>query len=256
MPGMRRSMITTSGRRRSRERDRGRRRRSPRRSTRICGERESARRRPSRTTSWSSAMRHVISSARRGDTTARPRMILPVRGARASRAWLRAHRLATAREARRSPRATGGIRDWRWRPPRGGTSRVFRRVPRSAPPAPASRGRALRGSARGHPGEGGRRWPRRRALPLHAPRLQLASSCSGRSESPGRIGAIPTPTSMPASASARIARRRLAGGAVPGSGGAPDARVERGEGDVHADRHFAAPPPGGRRCRGRSAGRA
>ena len=47
--------------------------------------------------------------------------------------------------------------------------------------------------------------------------VTTASSCSGRSESPGRIGAIPTPTSMPASASARIARRRLAGGAVPGS---------------------------------------
>ena len=94
---------------------------------------------------------------------------------------------------------------------------MFRRVPRSAPPAPASRGRALRGSARGHPGEGGRRSAQMPRAPAARAAVTTASSCSGRSESPGRIGAIPTPTSMPASASARIARRRLAGGAVPGS---------------------------------------
>src|SRR6187431_218697 len=62
MSGMRRSMITTSGRRRSaRATAEAPSAASP--ITRIFGERESARRRPSRTTSWSSAMRQVISSA-------------------------------------------------------------------------------------------------------------------------------------------------------------------------------------------------
>ncbi len=62
MPGMRTSMITTLGRRLSAiatalaPSDA-----SP--TTRICGERESESRSPSRTTSWSSAIRHVISFA-------------------------------------------------------------------------------------------------------------------------------------------------------------------------------------------------
>ena len=62
MSGMRRSMITTSGRRRSVSATAD----APSAAspmTRMRGERESARRRPSRTTSWSSAMRQVISSA-------------------------------------------------------------------------------------------------------------------------------------------------------------------------------------------------
>src|SRR5688500_13537803 len=61
MPGMRTSMITTSGRRRSTSAT------APAPSeaspiTRMCGARESERRRPSRTTSWSSTNRQVISS--------------------------------------------------------------------------------------------------------------------------------------------------------------------------------------------------
>ena len=44
-----------------------------------------------------------------------------------------------------------------------------------------------------------------------------AASCSGRSESPGRIGAIPTLVSIPASTSVVSARSRWCGGAVPGS---------------------------------------
>ncbi len=39
----------------------------------------------------------------------------------------------------------------------------------------------------------------------------------GRSESPGRIGAMPTEARTPASTSARSARSRWRGGAVPGS---------------------------------------
>jgi hypothetical protein len=44
-----------------------------------------------------------------------------------------------------------------------------------------------------------------------------SSSCSGRSERPGRIGAIPTPAFTPASTSVFSARSRCRGGAVPGS---------------------------------------
>ena len=40
---------------------------------------------------------------------------------------------------------------------------------------------------------------------------------AGSSDSPGRIGAIPTLASMPASINVRIARSRWPGGAVPGS---------------------------------------
>src|SRR5207237_2161447 len=61
IPGMRTSMITTSGLRRSASAT------APAQSdaspiTRMCGARESDRRNPSRTTSWSSTIRHVISS--------------------------------------------------------------------------------------------------------------------------------------------------------------------------------------------------
>ena len=60
IPGMRRSITITSGRRRSaRETAVSPSAASP--TTRMCGERSRARRRPSRTTSWSSARRTVIS---------------------------------------------------------------------------------------------------------------------------------------------------------------------------------------------------
>src|SRR5438128_2075243 len=60
MPGMRTSMITTFGRRRSASATAD----APSDAspiTRMCGARDSDRRRPSRTTSWSSTMRQVIS---------------------------------------------------------------------------------------------------------------------------------------------------------------------------------------------------
>ncbi len=60
MPGMRTSMITTLGRRRSASATAA----SPSAAsptTRMCGARLSDRRSPSRTTSWSSTIRHVIS---------------------------------------------------------------------------------------------------------------------------------------------------------------------------------------------------
>ena len=60
MPGMRTSMITTFGRRRSATATAlAPSEASP--TTRICGARERERRRPSLTTSWSSAIRQVIS---------------------------------------------------------------------------------------------------------------------------------------------------------------------------------------------------
>ena len=62
MPGMRTSMITTFGRRRSASATAA----SPSAAspiTRMCGARLSERRSPSRTTSWSSTIRQVISSA-------------------------------------------------------------------------------------------------------------------------------------------------------------------------------------------------
>src|SRR5438045_8327213 len=61
IPGMRTSMITTSGRRRSASATAA----APSAAspiTRMCGARESDRRRPSRTTSWSSTIRQVISA--------------------------------------------------------------------------------------------------------------------------------------------------------------------------------------------------
>ena len=47
--------------------------------------------------------------------------------------------------------------------------------------------------------------------------LTTASIRSGRSDSPGRIGAIPTLALMPAATSFSMARSRCCGGAVPGS---------------------------------------
>src|SRR5215831_1928767 len=71
MSGIRRSMITTSGRRRSVNATADRpSAASP--ITRMRGERERASRRPSRTTSWSSAMRQVISSGTNGSYEAPP----------------------------------------------------------------------------------------------------------------------------------------------------------------------------------------
>ena len=61
MPGMRTSMITTAGRRRSTSATAL----SPSDASptmRMCGARESESRRPSRTTSWSSTISAVISS--------------------------------------------------------------------------------------------------------------------------------------------------------------------------------------------------
>src|SRR5439155_15631889 len=78
------------------------------------------------------------------------------------------------------------------------------------------------------------------SMPAHSPvapaaraALTTASSCSGRSESPGRMGAIPTPTSIPAATSFSMAQP-LAGVRRARFRLAPDVVVQRGdaEGDV------------------------
>ena len=78
--------------------------------------------------------------------------------------------------------------------------------------APGARGsaRACRAGGRG----GSSRCPSRRP---RARRGRPRASCSGRSEIPGRIGAMPTPTLIPASTSSLSARRRWRGCAVLGS---------------------------------------
>ena len=53
--------------------------------------------------------------------------------------------------------------------------------------------------------------------PWSAAAFSVASTSEARVVTPGTSGAISTPQWMPASASARTARRRWSGGAVPGS---------------------------------------
>ena len=59
--------------------------------------------------------------------------------------------------------------------------------------------------------------PDRRGTGIAGGAYDRRPSGAGRPTGPGRIGAIPTLASMPASTSARTARRRWRGGAVPGS---------------------------------------
>src|SRR5262245_32405423 len=108
MSGIRRSMITTSGRRRSvRATADEPSAASP--ITRMRGERDSASRSPSRTTSWSSTRRHVISSAT-------PRVYEAPRTAPASGlAYLRPMQDAAARiEAELGPWRRAWRRDPSW----------------------------------------------------------------------------------------------------------------------------------------------
>ena len=100
---------------------------------------------------------------------------------------------------------------------RGGR-RGRRRAARTRAAARASRGRGSRGSARACPGW---RWSTFAQMP-QAPASRAArttsASCSGRSEMPGRIGAIPTEARMPASTSRSSARSRWRGRRRPGLG--------------------------------------
>ena len=66
--------------------------------------------------------------------------------------------------------------------------------------------------------------------------LTVSASCSGWSESPGRIGATPTLVRMPASTSRRTISSRCRGGAVPGSVVRQTPVVERRH--RHVDRHL------------------
>ena len=266
MSGMRRSMITTSGRRRSVSATAD----APSVAspiTRMRGERDSARRSPSRTTSWSSAMRQVISSAtgrfygahRQAPSFARPAThaceTASVRCARVAASTRRVRAPARARHAagRVAARRTGSsigrvvaARQVRAR---------ARRAPRSGRPPRASRGRAPRGSARARPAAGGRRSPRssarrpraRRARPPRAARL-VGEAGEDRRDADADVD--------PRVGERRTASSRLAGGAVPGS----VVRQTRSS-SVGRERKTSAPArcttrPGGRRCRARRAARA
>ena len=150
IPGMRTSMITTCGRRRSTSAT------APAPSeaspiTRMCGARESERRSPSRTTSWSSTIRHVISSGIGGKCMSRDR-----RSARAARAELapaaaRASPLPAVADAVLAGEIAHPARAPA-RPRSGGDRRRARRAARTARAPRASPGRAPRGSAPSCPG--------------------------------------------------------------------------------------------------------
>ena len=187
MPGMRTSMITTAGRRRSTSATAL----SPSAASptmRMCGARESESRRPSRTTSWSSTISVVISSGMcaaivcAAAASARAQSGISVScsgdGGGASRTRRRSRMpCARASSPHLSPHRRGlGVRQVGARG----------RGARTPAGARASRGRGRRGSARACPGF---RW-RTFAQTPHAPASRAArttsASCSGESEMPGQ----------------------------------------------------------------------
>ena len=191
MSGMRRSMITTSGRRLSaRATADAPSAASP--MTRMRGERERASLSPSRTTSWSSAMRQVISSAtgrfygvRRQDPLSQLGRT-PSRAQTASASWRgdRRPRLATPRTGGRGRRSPDGLEDRRGASPRAGRH-ASRTAPRSARPPRASRARGLRGSARARRAAGARRSPRSCVRPRRARRGRPPSAARARRRARG-----------------------------------------------------------------------
>ena len=140
---------------------------------------------------------------------------------------------AAARAARRRSRDPVGAREPAHRSRTGFASGAAQVGPRAVEPLVLGKElrpgalEARRGSARACRASGRGRSPRSRRRPPRGRRATTAASCSGRSESPGRIGAIPTEAWMPASTSRESARSRWRGGAVPGSVLPPDLLVER-----------------------------
>ena len=91
---------------------------------------------------------------------------------------------------------------------------------RAAGAARGARGgnrRASRGSAPSRPGGGGGARARSTGAPASTQARTTSSSCSRRSDRPGRIGATSTPHGMPASLIRATASIRLRGCGVPGS---------------------------------------
>ena len=232
MSGMRRSMITTSGRRRSVSATAD----APSVAspmTRIRGERESARRSPSRTTSWSSAMRQVISSATpailRG---ARGRLLLSDRAdASCSRFAWRAGPFAGGvgrrqRQRRGALAARARVIDCVTAPPEG--TPATRRALRSDRPPPASpRASASRKCSR-DPGAGRGRSPRCSARRPRAPRGRPPRAARAGPRAREGSAPCPTPTSMPASARRRTASSRLRAARCPAPSSARRARRASG----------------------------
>ena len=196
--GIRRSMITTSGRRRSASATAV----SPSGAsptTRMCDERRSASRSPSRTTSWSSAIRTVISpfsATRRGFYD---RGWTPSRGLHTERELL-GLRGGPDRRSPGPPRAPRELADGR--PHRLDLAR--RKIGASGVEplvvgqrAPASHARAPPGNAPAFPGEGRARSPRSRSPRRHAPRERHPREAPGRPRARGGSGRARPPCRSP-----------------------------------------------------------
>ena len=225
MPGMRTSMITTSGLRRSASSIAlAPSEASP--TTRMCGARESESRSPSRTTSWSSTIRVVISSGTRprfycgrrttpGSSEVERELLRARAAARAGRGGGRGCR--AARASSRTRVRTGSRR------PAAGT-RARRRGARTRAGARASRGARHSRKCSRVPGRRLSTFAQIPQAPASRAARTTAASCSGRSEIPGRIGAIPTEVRMPASTSRDERAQPLARRRGPRLGPPPDLR--------------------------------
>ena len=214
MPGMRTSMITTFGLRR------------PARSsaalpsaasptTRMCGVRESERRRPSRTTSWSSTIRTVISLGIRA-------IVTRLAGLHGERELFGLGRRLEPNAAAVANRMVAGERARPRRAPASsprpaGTRGLSRTAARTAAAARASARARLSRKCSRVPGRRNSTFAQMPVAPASRAARTTSASCSGLSETPGRIGAMPTRASIPASVSSLIARRRCRGCAVDGS---------------------------------------
>ena len=249
MSGMRRSMITTSGRRLSVSATAD----APSAAspmTRMRGERERASRSPSRTTSWSSAMRQVISSATPRFYGVRRQAPLSRRSSRmlgqiASASWRGSRRdeVERRRGVGRAPAAslrTGsriGVVD------RRGQVRTRReqRLVALDLLGPVARERFEEVLADSGPQVHDARPDRSRTRCARGAR-RPPSSCSGASERPGRIGAT-ADSDLDSRARRACARPRAgsSGGAVPGSVVRQTRSSRVGSGEAH----LGARPPSG-----------
>ena len=267
MPGMRTSMITTSGRRRSASATAL----SPSDAspiTRMWGARESERRRPSRTTSWSSTIRQVISRSEVEFGSERlPRGPADCRGPVRSRLdrELRAARVLgrLAPDRRRAPicdleapREVGDLRSDRLRVLGREIGPFGRRAPRRAARARASRRPRCSEEVLPRPGRRKSRFAQTPVAPASRAARTTSASCSGsvgdarqdRRHPDARLDPRVDELLQRAQPLARVCGRGL--------GLSPDVLVERRDRERDADRRARAPPRRARRCRGRSSGRA
>ena len=139
------------------------------------------------------------------------------------------------------------------RPPRAGTpsARTSRhgRAPGSGRPGRDGRARASRGTTPGRPGAGAASAACALTAPAAAIAATVASIDSSVSVRPGRIGAISTCTSNPASVNWRTASRRRRGLGVPGSTVRHIASSMKPDREADAHRRHRRPPAGAGRGR-------